>query len=190
MKQIFLISGYAQSGKDSTANLLKHFLIELASKKVLILHYADYLKFIATEYMGWDGQKDIPGRTLLQTLGTDKVRVEMRQPLFWVEKVCDIIKILYNDFDYFIVPDCRYKNEIHYPLALFPDRITTIRIEREFYNNNLTTEQKNHISETELSNYPHDYYIYSISGLDNLKIAVYNFIKLYNRRNKIDTNIW
>lgn len=189
MNRIFLISGYAQSGKDSAADILQLLLTKESNKKVLILHYADYLKFIASTYMGWDGEKDEKGRTLLQTLGTDKVRIALHQPLFWAEKVCDIIEILYDDFDYFIVPDCRYQNEIHYPMAIFPNKITTIRIGREFYDNNLTIEQKNHISETELSNYPHDYYIWSISGLDNLKISVEKFLKLYNRRNNLDANI-
>lgn len=172
MKQIFLISGEAQHGKDSTANFLKQKL----KGKTLILHFADYLKFIAKNYMGWDGNKDEKGRTLLQTLGSEKVRVGLKKPLYWAERVCDAIEILENDYDYFCVPDCRYLNEIYFPKARFPNKITTIRVHRLNFDNCLTPEQKNHMSEIELLDFKHDYDIYSESGLNNLEREVDEFI--------------
>ena len=175
MKQIFVISGYAFSGKDSTAQILKDNL----DGNSLILHFADYLKYIAKQYMGWNGLKDVSGRTLLQKLGTEKVRLELKKPLFWVENVCDVIEILQDDFDYFFVPDLRYINELHYPKARFPRKVTSIRVKRLNFQNGLTPEQRNHISERELENYPHDYYIQSESGLDYLEKAVKDFIYSY-----------
>ena len=65
--KVITISGYAQAGKDLSAQLIKEKMA-LRGKKVLILHYGDYLKFIAKEYFGWDGKKDEKGRTLLQCL--------------------------------------------------------------------------------------------------------------------------
>ena len=112
MIRIFLISGKAQHGKDTVANLLK----EKFERKSLIIHNADYLKYIAKQYMGWDGSKDESGRRLLQWLGTDKVRNELKKPLFWIEKTCDTIEILRDKFDYFFVPDTRFRNEIYYPV--------------------------------------------------------------------------
>jgi hypothetical protein len=165
MKKIILISGLAQHGKDSVANFLKQKL----NGKSLIIHNADYLKYIAKQYMNWNGSKDEIGRNILQLLGTEKVRIGNNKPLFWTEKSCDIIDIFYNDFDYFIIPDTRFKNEIFYPKARFPDKIITIRVIRKNYESPLNEEQKNHLSEKDLINFPHDFYIESESGLDNLE---------------------
>lgn len=168
MKKIFLVSGKAMHGKDSVAILLKQKL----NGKTLILHNADYLKYIAKEYMEWDGKKDEKGRNLLQSLGTEKVRVMMKRPLFWVEKTCDAIEILSDIFDYFIVPDTRFSNEINYPMARFPNCVESIRVNRLNFDNGLTDEQKNHLSEISLDNFKFDYYIESESGLDNLEKAL------------------
>jgi len=172
MKNIFLISGEAQHGKDSVAAFLRMKL----PGNTLILHNADYLKYIAREYMGWDGNKDEEGRTLLQQLGTEKVRWGLKKPLFWTERVCDVIELMQDDYDYFCVPDTRYLNEIYYPMARFPNRIFTIRVYRLNFDNGLTPEQKSHISERELVSFKHDFEIFSETGLDNLAKEVDAFI--------------
>ena len=162
MKNIFLISGFAQHGKDTTAKFIQKHI----DGRTLILHNADYLKYICKEYLNWNGNKDIEGRTLLQILGTQRVRLELNKPLFWIEKTCDVIEILQRDYDYFCVPDTRYINEIHYPKAKFPNKIFSIRINRTNFENNLTEEQRNHISETELEHYRHDIELSFEEGLD------------------------
>ena len=176
MDKIFLISGQAQHGKDSTANFLKQKL----SGKTLILHNADYLKYIAKQYMDWNGEKNELGRTLLQTLGTERVRWELKRPLYWIEKSCDVIDILNDYYNYFAIADTRYINEIYYPQARFPNKVISVRIHRLNFDNGLTDLQKNHVSETELINFKHDYDIYSESGLNNLKIEVDKFISAFN----------
>ena len=178
MKQIFLISGKARSGKDSTANFLK----EKLNGKTLILHNADFLKMIAQKYMGWDGTKDDHARTLLQWLGTDRVRIELNKPLFWVEKVCDAIEIVEDKYDYFCVPDCRFVNEVYLPKARFPRLATSINIIRNNFDNGLTEKQKNHPSETSLDNFNFDYVIRSESGLDKLEIEVDKFLQNMNMK--------
>jgi len=174
MKKIYLISGKAQSGKDSTANFLK----EKLDGKSLIIHNADYLKYMAKEYMGWDGEKGEVGRGILQFLGTEKVRIGLKKPLFWVEKTCDVIDILENEFDYFLVPDTRFLNEIYLPKARFPNCVSSIRINRLNFDNGLTKSQKNHPSETGLDNFNFDYYINSESGLDNLEIEIEKILNI------------
>jgi len=173
MKQVFLISGKAQHGKDSTAKFLK----EKLNGKTLILHFADYLKLIAKSYLGWSGEKDAEGRTLLQWLGTDRVRIELNRPLFWVESVCDAIEITSNKYDFFCVPDCRFPNEVYYPKARFPGLATSINIIRNNFDNGLSKKQKNHLSETSLDNFNFDYVIESENGLDKLEVEVDKFLK-------------
>jgi hypothetical protein len=74
---MILISGKAENGKTTAAELLKTKL-EARGNKVVITRYAYYLKDLATRYCSWDGNKDIKGRELLQTLGTDIIRQKLK----------------------------------------------------------------------------------------------------------------
>lgn len=168
MKKIILISGKAQNGKDSTALFLKQKL----PGKTLILHYADYLKYICQQYLGWDGVKDETGRQMLIDVGTYKIRKKLKLPNFHAEKVMEIIDIFQDDFDYFIVPDVRFPNEVLLPQWKYEDKVITCRINRLDFESPLTLDQQQDISETALDNFKFDYYIESLSGLDNLEVAV------------------
>ncbi len=159
--KVILISAKAQHGKDTAAELLK----EMLNGKVLIGHYADLLKYICKTYFDWNGEKDEAGRTLLQRIGTDIIR--KKQPDYWVKFLADIITFFPEKWDYIIIPDCRFPNEIEYMKKRFDT--TTIRVKRLNYDNGLTEEQKQHPSETALDNYKFDYYINAPSGIDNLK---------------------
>ena len=170
MNRIFGLSGKAFSGKDSTALIMKKYL----PGKSLILHNADLLKYYCKEYLGWDGQKNDEGRKLLQTFGSEKVRYGLNKPLFWIEKTCDAIEILQNDFDYFFIADQRFKNEVYYLNARFPDKVTSIYVERLNFNSPLTPEQQNHVSEVELDNFDFDIRIRSESGLEKLAVQIFN----------------
>ena len=86
--KVICISGKAQHGKDSTAGYLKEFL-EARGKKVLIAHYGDLVKYVCKTFFDWDGQKDEKGRTLLQYVGTDKVR--SHHAYYWVNFIRDIL---------------------------------------------------------------------------------------------------
>lgn len=170
------ISGYARSGKDTTAVYFKESL-ERYRKKVLIVHFADYLKFICKEYFGWDGQKDEKGRTLLQYVGTDVIR--SRDPTFWVKIICELAKVLDKDYDYIIVPDCRFPDEIDIPRNQYLFDTTSFWITRykgggskELYDNGLTKEQREHPSESSLNKYMFDEYIANFGGLEELKEAI------------------
>jgi hypothetical protein len=80
-----------------------------------------------------------------------------------------------NEWDYVLIPDCRFHNE----LTRWDENwdTTTIRVNRLNFENDLTSEQKNHISETQLDTYNFDYVINSESGLDNLEKEVDKFLK-------------
>ena len=169
---IILISGKAQNGKDSCAKILKQKL-EQKNNKVLITHYGDPVKFLATNLFNWNGEKDEYGRTLLQKVGTDIVRTQ--NPNFWVDFIIDILKLFKGEWNYVLIPDCRFINE----LTRYGEEwdTTTVRVNRLNFENNLTAEQKNHPSETELDNYHFDYVINAESGLDKLEKEVDKFMK-------------
>ena len=173
MKKVLTISGSAEHGKTATAVILQK-LLEQDGYKCLIINFADYLKYIAKQYLGWDGKKDEAGRKILQILGTDVVR--KKNPNFWVETVLRLINVFSDQYDYFLIGDCRFCNEIE----CFKENdipVTSLKIVRNNFSNQLTEEQRNHPSETALNNFDFDYVISSESGLDNLEKEV---LKIYN----------
>jgi len=172
MKTI-LVSGKSGSGKDVFANFLKEELVK-EGKTALITHYADPVKYFATQYFEWNGKKDEAGRELLQSLGTDIVRATL--PNYWAGVITGFLDAMepYNIFDVAIVADTRFENEIEIPYESLED-VTTVRIERtnadgsKWVNPTLTEKQRNHESETSLDNYVFDYVVHNDGGLDLLK---------------------
>lgn len=169
--KIITISGKAQHGKDTIGRFLKEKLEEQGNK-VLITHYADLLKYICKMFFGWNGKKDIYGRTLLQQVG-QTVR-EKTNGDYWVNSLISIIKLFPNEWEYIIIPDVRYENEISKLKDEFD--ITTVRIERLDFDNGMTDEQKNHESEIALDDYIFDYKIIN-NGDESIHNEVNNFIK-------------
>jgi len=168
---IILISGKAQHGKNQSAEIIKQKL-EQYNKKVLITAYGDLVKYICEKFFNWNGQKDEKGRTLLQYVGTDVVRTQ--KPNFWVDFIISILTLFKGEWDYVLIPDCRFVNE----LKRYGEEwdTTTVRVNRLNFENNLTYKQKNHPSETELDNYHFDYVINAESGLDKLEMEVNEFL--------------
>lgn len=166
--KVILISGKAQHGKDTFAEFFK-MVASSHSKKCLIIKYGDILKFVAKKYFDWNGEKDLAGRTLLQTLGTDVVRKNNENA--WVNCVMEIVMGLKTEFDYVLIPDARFQNEIE---AWKDVNIPSISVRVNRYDNNLepfdnklSNEQKRHPSETSLDNYDKfDYIIKNITETD------------------------
>jgi len=144
---VYLIAGKAQHGKTTLANFMKSEL-EFHGRRVLKLGFADHVKFICRQYFGWDGAKDVAGRDLLQKVGTDIVRA--RYPDFWVESVKNTIQAFRDEWDYFIVDDLRFPNE----MKMRPEGciVKTIKVFRPDFISPLTPEQLMHPSETALDN--------------------------------------
>lgn len=168
MKKIFLISGKSRNGKDSFADIM----MEKLDGKSIKIAMADYLKYMAKKYYRWDGIKDEEGRTLLQRLGTEKIRDGLGWDTFHVERVCQDIEIIKDEYDYIFIPDVRFKNEMYYTMAKFPENTTTINIMRDGFESPLTEEQQNHRSERDLEDFVHDFYISSGTGLDKLEAVI------------------
>lgn len=177
---VILLSGKSGSGKDFVANIMKEKL-EQKGNKVLVTHYADLLKYILKTFFDWDGQKDEHGRHLLQYVGTDVIR--RQNPNYWVDFVKDIIIMFSNNWDYILIPDARFPNEI---TRMFCSNFRTIsiRITRLNYISKLTDEQQQHESETALDSYSFDYYMTNDGTLDGVTKEVDNFIKVIDWNKK------
>lgn len=167
MKKIILIGGKANHGKDETAKYLKKILEE-NGQKVVIDRFAKYIKGYLTDYYGWDGKEKTDDiRSKLQILGTDLIKEKLNYREFHAKRLTEDFQIISDDFDYFLVPDCRFRGECHIFQAMFPDEVITTKVVRLGHKSNLTEEQLNHKSENDLNNYEFDRTIYSQS-LDSL----------------------
>ena len=186
MIKIFLISGKAESGKNTVADFIaNHYNSLNLDRNVLVRDYAfaDEVKEIACR-LGWDRRKDSKGRELLQQIGawgryynTD----------FWAQKVNnsildDIVTLkdcMQNKI--FCITDVRYPNEIERVQEFFDKhedvKIYKIRIERNTANH-LTREQQNDSSEVALDNYNNwDKVFLNNKDLESLNAEVVDWLK-------------
>lgn len=169
---IITISGKAESGKDTSAQMLKEQLEDLGYN-VLICHYADLLKFICKNFFDWDGQKNEEGRTLLQRVGTEGVR--KYNPNYWVEFILEILAFFPDEWDFVLIPDARFPNEIN---LLKDDNydVMAVKVVRTDYENHLTEEQRNHPSETALDDYNFDYTLLNESTKEGLYARIESLV--------------
>lgn len=170
--KIICISGKARSGKDTAASLIQNRL-RGSGRRVLITHYADLLKFMCKQLFGWDGKKDERGRELLQYVGTDLVRAQ--DPDFWADFIIKELKIFSGLWDYVIIPDCRFPNELN-RLREEGFQVTHVHVQREGYESGLTQTQKNHSSETAMQGVPADYTLRNQGTIADLMADVLNML--------------
>lgn len=162
--KVILISGHAQNGKDTCADILKGRLIH-KGYRVLVCHYADLVKYICTTFFHWNGLKDHQGRALLQHIGTDVIREQ--QPDYWVNFIIDMLTFFGDEWDYAIIPDTRFHNEVERIKEKFD--AVHLRVERKHFKSPLSTEQQNHPSETALDGCKPDELIHNDGDLNDLR---------------------
>lgn len=177
-QKIVIFSGKARHGKDTAADHMVKELTE-AGYSAIKIAYADYLKFVCKQYFGWNGEKDDIGRTILQTVGTDRTRRTNKD--YWVDHVIGLSKTIFKTVDYIIISDARFINEMDkwYEYEEKSNRrlsIKTVRIERVEmgglpFDNGLTDKQKAHPSECELDSYFFDYKL-TAASVESLKEMV------------------
>ena len=73
MDKVFLLHARAQSGKNTCANLMKEYY-EQKGKRVIIIAFADYVKFTLEKYYNITDFKTPEGRTRIQHYATQQIR--------------------------------------------------------------------------------------------------------------------
>lgn len=182
--KVILISGKARHGKDTFAEKFKEYA-EKNDKNVLTIRYGDILKYVCKEYFNWDGVKDEHGRTMLQYVGTEIVR--NNNPDAWVNCVIELVKGFKNLYDYVLIPDTRFPNEISKWMGTGIDyisvRINRYDVDGNVYDNGLNEKQKQHLSETALDNNVFDYtidnYDFNFPNLEIQAKELYEIIEEY-----------
>lgn len=161
---MLLFTGQAGAGKDTAASAMKEVLEE-RGHKVLITHYADLLKYICRAFLGWNGVKDEAGRAMLQYVGTEVFRE--RDPDIWVRFTADVVEAFPGEWDFVLIPDCRFPNEFTYMKERGFNPVL-VEIRRPDLKSALTPEQKKHASETAMKGViPHHTVINYESEEDN-----------------------
>ena len=148
--------------------------LEDHGERVLIAHYGDLVKYVCRTFFDWNGEKDDYGRNLLQYVGTDIVRAH--DPEFWVDFVIKMIQFFGDNWDYVLIPDSRFPNEVE-RLRETGFGVTHLRVERRNFVSPLTQEQQNHPSETALDATVPDYLIINDGSLQDLELRVEQYIK-------------
>lgn len=166
--KVICISGKARHGKDTLAGMLNE---QLTAKgyRVLATHFGDLVKYICEKFFNWDGVKDEKGRTLLQYVGTDVVRKQ--RPSYWTDFIVSVLELFPNEWDYVLIPDCRFPNEVECFIEHGMDT-TLIRINRPNFVSNLTPEQLKHPSETAMDDYPPNLYVINDGTLEDLSDSI------------------
>lgn len=170
--KVICISGKARHGKDTTAEYLKEGLEEFGCS-VLIAHYGDLVKYVCKTFFNWNGEKDTYGRTLLQHVGTDIIREQ--NPDYWVGFVRDMLLFFRDKWDYVLIPDSRFPNEVERMKDAGFD-VLHIRVHRDNFVSPLTAEQQCHPSETAMDDVRADYCINNNGTLSDLRKTVAGFI--------------
>ena len=151
--------GLAGSGKDTVADMLK----DIGYTKV---SFATELKKMCLA-LGWDGEKDVKGRKLLQDVG---MALRIYDDNTWVHKTHKSLESNYAN----VFSDVRFDNEakyIKYKLQGIIVRIVRPSLEM--------TEAHTHVSEYGQKEIPVDYTIINDQDLTSLKIQILNIVSNY-----------
>ncbi len=173
--KIYLLSGKARHGKDTTAEFLKKFY-ENDGKKVIYSRAGKYIKYYAMEMTDWDGTEEKKPRELLQSLGTDIIRKKLNKADMFIQRQLDDIEIYSYFYDAIIVPDIRLPKEIESVKEKFSN-VVTIHINRINFETELKTKEQAHITETAMDNYKDYDYEITNNTLEELEKDIYKIYK-------------
>ena len=173
--RIYVISGKARHGKDTTALDIKE-IYEEKGLKVINLAYGSYVKEYAKRISNWDGNEETKPRELLQELGTDIIRKQIDND-FFVRRICEDIRVYSYYFDIITISDARFPNEMEWPKKNF-DNVINIRVIRDGYDSVLSEKEQKHLTEVALDEYNnYDYVIHNDGTLDDLKVKVLDVVR-------------
>lgn len=176
--KIYVIGGKAKSGKNTFGKFLREELKEQGYHPC-VMHITEPLYGYAKNYFEWDEKQDPKPREFLQKMGTEIIKDKLNKKTFLLDRLSEDIEILSNFFDTFIITDARLKIEFE-ELTNRYKKVVSIKLERENFDNELTEEQKEHITEKEIDTYNNFDYIIKNTGIIALKEAAKDIVKKEN----------
>ena len=171
---IFIVSGKANSGKDTSCELINSY-IKRKGLKTINLQFSYYIKMYASKITNWDGSEDTKPRALLQRLGTEIIREKIDHK-FFIKRIIGDIKVYSYYFDVITVSDARLPDEIEDIYNEF-ENVVRINIKRPDFINKLDEQEKIHHTEKALDDYDKfDYFIMNDGSVDELNSKIINII--------------
>ena len=159
---VLVIGGKARSGKTTFGEFLKEHFKENGYNACL-MKITEPLYGYAKNYFDWDGRDGSKPREFLQKVGIDIIQKKMGKRDFLLNRLYEDIEVLDNFFDIAIITDARLVHEFESIKDKYKNSIS-IKVVRENFDNNLTDEEKNHITEIDLDNYNNfDYIVFNKS---------------------------
>jgi signal peptidase I len=129
-----------------------------------------YAKNIAN----WDGSEDTKPRELLQQLGVELIKTKIDDNML-IKRIIEDIKVYSYFYDYIVITDARFPNEIESIKNEF-DNVISIRVNRNIYS--LEKKYQNHSTETGMNEYNnYDYIINNNDDIKALELKVMEVVK-------------
>lgn len=173
--KIYVIAGRAKCGKTTFGKYLREEL-KTYGYKPCVMQITNPLYGYASNYFDWDPNCDEKPREFLQKMGTDIIKDKLGKKTFLLDRLNEDIQILQEFFDTFIITDARFPEEIEYFKEKY-DNVCPIKLIRNDYDDNLTEEEKNHITETAMDGYEDFSYILENESLESLHNTAHFIIK-------------
>lgn len=173
--RIFVIGGKAKSGKNTLGDYLREELKDYGYKPC-VMHITSPLYAYARDYFEWDGNENTKPREFLQKMGIEIIQKKLGKKDFLLNRLYEDIEILSEFFDTFIICDARLIHEFESIRKKYSD-VVTIKLERDHYKDDLTSEERKHITETELDKYNDFDYIIENQKLAELKTSAMEIVK-------------
>lgn len=172
--KIFIVSGKASSGKDTTCAFISDYAI-LKSLKSVNLQFSTYIKMYAKKISNWNGDDSTKPRSLLQILGSEVIRNNI-DGKFFIRRIIEDIKVYSYHFDIITISDARFPDELDDIYNEF-ENVYRVNIKRPLFNNDLNKDEKKHISELALDDYKnYDYVIINDGDLNDLNKKIKNIM--------------
>lgn len=173
--KIFIIAGKAKSGKNTFGKYLMEEL-KTCGYKPCVTGITNPLYSYAQNYFNWDPNSDDKPREFLQKMGTEIIKEKLGKKTFLLDRLNEDMEILKDYFDVFIITDARYPEEIEYFRKKY-ESVCAIKLIRADYEDSLTEEERNHITETAMDDYDDFNYILENESLQSLKNTAHIIVK-------------
>lgn len=164
--KVYVIGGQAKCGKNTFGEYLREQLKDYGYKPC-VMHITEPLYGYARNYFQWNGNEQEKPREFLQKMGFDIIREKMGKKNFLLNRLYEDIEILSNFFDVFIITDARMKDEFESIKNKYLD-VVTIKLTRQNYNDNLTEEEREHVTEKEIASFNDFDYIVENTGFKDM----------------------
>ena len=173
--KIYVIGGKARVGKSTFGECLKEELKDYGYKPC-VMHITEPLYAFAKNYFEWDGNENTKPREFLQKMGIEIIQQKLGKKDFLLNRLYEDIEILSEFFDAFIITDARLIREFESIKDKY-EEVVTIKLERKNYQDQMTDEERQHVTETELDQYEDFDYIIENRVIDDLKTSAIEIVR-------------